>query len=81
MKNLKIPGKRVRIELRWLLASFVLAFLLNAWSVLRLKSTWTELFTSLHIVLLMALILYVLLLFFRGLGSLILRFTPKNKDD
>ena len=81
MKDIKIPRKRIRTELIWLLACFILGFLGHAYNIYRYKSSWAELFTGLHIMVLMALIVYVLLLFIRGLGSLILRFTPRDKDD
>ncbi len=79
MRDIKIPGERIRTELRWLGFSFLLAVVLNIYSMVRYKSSWTEIFTSLHIVLLVALILYVLLLFFRGLASLIIRLTSGRK--
>jgi hypothetical protein len=81
MKDIKIPEKRIRIELKWLLAGFVLGFLLNAYSIIKFRTSWTELFTSLHFVLLMSLVLYVLLLFFRGLARLVLRFSAGKKND
>jgi hypothetical protein len=81
MKDIKIPEKRIRIELKWLLACFVLGFLLNAYSIIKFRTSWTELFTSLHFVLLMSLVLYVLLLFFRGLARLVLRFSAGKKND
>ncbi len=81
MKDIKIPGSKIRRELNWLLISLVLSFLLNAFSILKYKSPWTELITSLHVVVLVALIVYILLLFFRGLASLLVRLTGGRRKE
>ena len=81
MKDLTISGKRIRMELSWLLVSLALAFVLNIYSIVKFKTSWTELITSLHIIVLMSLIIYVLLLFFRGLASLLIRFTAGKRKD
>ena len=81
MKDIKIPGNRIRIEFKWFLFSLALSFLLNAYSIVKYRSPWTELITSLHIVLLVSLVVYVLLLFFRGLASLLIRLTSGKRND
>jgi len=73
MKDITITIKRIRIELKWLLLSLVLAIILNVYSIIKYNTSWGELITSLHMVVLMSLILYILLLFFRGLASLLMR--------
>ena len=81
MKDITISAKRIRTELRWLLLGFVLAIVLNIYSIIKFKTSWSELVSSLHILLVMALIIYVILLFFRGLGSLLIRFSSgRNKE-
>ena len=79
MKDITITARRIRIELKWLLLSLALAAILNVFSIIKYNTSWLELITSLHLVVLMSLILYVLLLFFRGLASLIMRFGSGRK--
>ena len=79
MKDITISGKRIRTEIKWLLISFIAAFILNVYSIVRFGTSWIEVITSLHIVLMMSLIIYVLLLFFRGLASLLIRFASGRK--
>ena len=80
MKDITISGKRIKTELRWLIISLIISFVLNIISIIVYKTSLAELFTSLHIVVIVSLIVYVLLLFFRGLASLLIRFTPGKKD-
>ena len=79
MKDITITAKRLRIELKWLLISLALAIILNVYSIIKYNTSWSELITSLHLVVLMSLILYVLLLFFRGLASLLMKFGSDRK--
>jgi hypothetical protein len=81
MKDITITGKRIRKELRWLLLGFILAVLLNIYSIIKYDTAWSELVSTLHILLVMALIIYVILLFFRGLAGLLIRFSSgRNKE-
>jgi len=79
MKDITITAKRIRIELKWLLLSLGMAIILNIYSIIKYNASWGELITSLHMVVLMSFILYVLLLFFRGLASLLMRFGSGRK--
>ncbi|MFC2098193.1 hypothetical protein ACFLSP_00475 [Bacteroidota bacterium] len=81
MKDITIPGKRIRTELRWLLISLAFAFVLNIYSIIKYKTSLVELITSLHIIILMSLIIYVLLIFVRGLAGLLIRFTAGKRKD
>ena len=81
MKDITISGKRIRTEIKWLLISFAAAIILNVFSIIKFGTYWTEAITSLHIVLLMSLIIYVILLFFRGLASLLIRFASGRKQN
>ncbi len=79
MKDITITGKRIRTELLWLIGCFIAALIFNVYSIIRYWTTWTEVFTSLHVVLLLTLIFYILLLFFRGLITLIMRFSAGKR--
>ena len=73
MRDIIIPGKRIKTELKWLLISFTLAVILNVYSIIRFDTKWSELITSLHILLLVSVVLYVVLLLLRGLASILMR--------
>ena len=79
MKDITISGKRIRTELRWLLGCFIAAIVFNVYAIIRYKTSWAEFFTSLHVLLILSLVLYVLLLFLRGLVTLVLRFSARRK--
>jgi hypothetical protein len=81
MKDVSISGRRIRTELRWLAIGFALAILFNVYSIVKYKTPLHELITSLHIILLLSLIIYVLLLFFRGLASLVIRLTSEKRKN
>jgi len=79
MKDITIPGKRIRTELKWLMACIIAAIIFNIYSIIRYKTSWSEFFSSLHLVLILSVVFYVLLFFFRGLISLIMRFSSSRR--
>ncbi len=79
MKDITISGKRIRTELKWLLGCFVAAIIFNVYAIIRYQTSWAEFFTSLHVLVLLSLLFYLLLLFFRGLISLIMRFSTRKR--
>jgi hypothetical protein len=78
MKVFTIPRKRIRTELIWLLGCFMAALAYQASAVIRDTNSWSGLFTSWHVVVILALVFYVLLLFLRGLVTLVIRFSARN---
>jgi hypothetical protein len=58
MKDLHISAKRQKFELKWFAASFCIAVLVNVFSIIIYKTSWSEVFTQLLWVLVMACILY-----------------------
>jgi hypothetical protein len=79
MKDITISWKLIRTELWWLLGCFMASVVFNIYSIIRYQTSWTEVFTSLHVVIILALVFYVLLLFFRGLVALIIRFSAGKR--
>ena len=79
MKDITISGKRIRTELKWLLGCFVAAIIFNVYAIIRYQTSWAEFFSSLHVVVILSLVFYFLLLFFRGLFSLIIRFSTRKR--
>ncbi len=78
MKDISISGKRIRTELKWLLGCFVAAIIFNVYAIIRYQTSWAEFITTLHVVVILALVFYMLLLFFRGLFTLIIRFSTRK---
>ncbi len=81
MKDITISGKRIRTEMRWLLGCFMAAIIFNVYSIIRFKTSWAEFFTSLHVLLILSLVLYVLLLFLRGLVTLVMRLSVRRSKN
>ncbi len=79
MKDITISGKRIRIELKCLLGCFIAAIIFNVVSIIRYQTSWAEFFTSIHVVFILSLVFYILLLFFRGLITLIMRFSARKR--
>ena len=79
MKDIVIPAKVVKRELVILFVSALAALLLNLFSIIKYKTAWTELFTQLHVVLAVAVVIYILVLFFRLIFSPILRLFTKKQ--
>lgn len=73
MKDIVISASRLRTELKWLVLSFVIGLGMNIYSIIKYDSLWKELITSLHIVLLVSVIVYLLLIVIRGLAGLLLK--------
>lgn len=78
MKDITISGKRIRTELKWLLGCFVAAIIFNLYAIILYQTSWAEFFSSLHVVVMLSLVFYLLLWFFRGLISLIIRFSKRK---
>jgi len=56
---------RIAKEIVLFLFCVVVAFLINAWSIATYHTQWSELFTTFHITLALALVFYVLLALLR----------------
>lgn len=81
MKFVSISAKRIRTELMWLLYGFIFASVLNLYSIIKSGEALAGFIANLHKVLLLSLIFYVMMIFFRGLASLIIRFSVGRKKD
>ena len=79
MKDITISGNRIRTELKWLLGCFAAAVIFNVFAIIRYQTSWAEFFTTLHVVVILALVFYLLMLFFRGLFTLIIRFSTRKR--
>jgi hypothetical protein len=79
MKANILHVKRIRTELLWLLGGFIAALAFHVHAVLCDQTAWSALITSFHAVILLALVFYVLLLFIRGLVSLVMRFAARKR--
>jgi len=66
MKDIIISGRQIAREVAIFAACIVAALCINAYAIIRFKTEWKELFTTFHITLAIALILFVLFALFRG---------------
>lgn len=79
MKGFTISAKQIWNELKWLLGCFVAVIIFNVYAIIRYQTSWSGFFTTFHVMLVLALLLYVLLVFFRGLFSLVIRFSTRKR--
>jgi len=80
MKDIVIPSGVVKRELLILLVSFVSAFLLNIFSIIKYKTAWGEIFSQLHVVLAVTVVIYLLVALFRWLFSSLFRLFAKKQQ-
>ena len=74
MKDLIIPSKRIKIELYKIIIFFVIANIMNLFSIIKFDTKWSELITQLHIVVLLTLFFYLVSVIVLGVKTLILYF-------
>lgn len=65
MKDTIITSKRKKIELILFISCFVIANLINIYAIIHFGTPWSEMFTKIHITILIAIGLYVLLTILR----------------
>lgn len=71
MKDTIITAKRKKTELLFLFISFIAAIGLNVYAIIRYNTNWIELLSTLHISLILTIIIYCIILFFRLLYVMI----------
>ena len=79
MKPTIISPETKKTELIVISLCFIAAVIFNLGSIIIFDTSWIELFTQIHIVLILTFVFYFALLFFRGLTWLILKLA-KNKQ-
>ena len=80
MKDIIITATRIKKELIWLLVSIVISILINIHSIIKFNTAWKELLTQIHVILILALIIYFLVMLIRLLVGLLLRLVPTKKS-
>lgn len=71
MNDITIKAKTIKHELWIFLGIFIISFGLNIFSIIHYKTNWSELFTHLHIVILIAIFFYCVILGVRLLYGLL----------
>lgn len=71
MKDIIITSKRLKKEIYILSTCFIIAFLINIFSIIAFKTPWYEIFTQIGYVLVITLILYLLVAIVRVVTILI----------
>ncbi|MFP4548877.1 MAG: hypothetical protein ACLFQM_12160 [Fidelibacterota bacterium] len=72
MKDFIIPARRIKTELYKLLIFFIVANILNIFSIIKYHTKWVELFTQFHWVLILTVFMYLISLLILGIKLLIL---------
>jgi len=67
MKDIIITGKRRKKEILILVSCFAIAFLINVLAIIVYKTPWYEVFTQMGYVLVITLVLFLTITFFRVL--------------
>ena len=80
MKDIQISGTRIKREIIWLLGSLLVSIIFNIYSIIKYNTAWKEMITQLHVVIILAVIIYFLLVLVRLLAGLIIRFTFGKKS-
>ena len=65
MKDIVIPGKRIKQELRILAITIGIAVVLNLFSIIKFKTNWVELVSQLHVVIALGIAIYILVFLLR----------------
>lgn len=65
MKDIVITAKRLKKEVLLFTICFIIGIMLNIISIAIYKTQWKELITQLHVVLLVAIVLYILIVLIR----------------
>lgn len=76
MNDIVISGRRIIREVRIYACCVLAALLVNVYSIIQFKSEWIEMLTTLHIMLALACVFFVLVAMIRGVvfcGRLALR--------
>lgn len=71
MKDIIITSKRLKKEIYILSTCFIIAFLINIFSIIAFKTPWYEIFTQIGYVLVITLISYLLVAIVRVIAILI----------
>lgn len=71
MKDVIVKGARIKKEIIFWLVSFFIAVAVNIVGIIKYNTSWWELFSQLHIVIALSILIYFLLLIFRGIWSVI----------
>jgi len=73
MRDFHISVKRQKAEIKWFIACFCAAFLLNVISIIIYETSWSELFTQILWIMAIACGIYAISAFFRILFYLVKR--------
>lgn len=71
MQDLIITKERIKIEINKILICFLIANILNIYSIVIYETEWWEFFTQLHWVIILTLVMYFLLFIGQAIKNLI----------
>jgi len=77
MKPTVISPEKKKNELIIISLCFSAALIFNIVSIIKFDTSWKELFTQIHVVLILTVLFYIILLIFRGLYTIVRRLFNK----
>ncbi len=80
MKDTTIRASVKKRELKLLVISLIIAFLLNVFSIIIFNTKWIELLTTFHITILLTVVIYGLSIVLRGIYYFFMRLLKKIKS-
>jgi hypothetical protein len=78
MKDIIIKNKSIKRELCVLSGVFIFCFGMNIYSILHYKTSWSELYTQLHVIILMSILFYCIIAVVRLLIGLLSKLFQKK---
>ena len=78
MKDIIVKAKSIKREVWIFLGVFIFSFGINIYSILHYKTSWSELYTHLYIVVLMSILFYCIIAFVRLLIEVLLKLFHKK---
>jgi len=65
MKDIIIKAKSIKHEIWIFVGVFIFSFGINIYSILHYKTSWSELYTQLHVIILISILFYFIIAFVR----------------
>jgi len=81
MKDIIIPGRRIARELLILVGCIAIALVVNIYAILKYKTEWKELATTLHITIALGVVIYIVLGFLRLVLAGAARLFRRKQDE
>jgi hypothetical protein len=79
MKDIIITSRRLKKEIRIISICFIIAFLINIFSIITFKTPWYEIFTQIGYVIVITFVLYLIITCLRLFATIVLTIFKMKK--